>query len=187
MAKDTTRLTSPSGVARWPRLNQPDTKFNDKGEYKVDLVIPSSEAKTFVKTVSDIQKAAAGKAKLNMGWVKKETDDQGNETGNVIIRFKAKNVVLKDGSLWDRKPTIFDTAGRRITDNVGGGSQIKVACDVYSVTVNGTNFVQLQPVAVRVENLVEYTGGHDAADFGFEVEKTDEVAVPTEGQDEDLF
>lgn len=195
MAKDQVRLTTPLGVARYPRLQKADTKFNEKGEYKVDLVVPAKDAKNFVAKVQKLQKEFAGKKKVELSWLKKEEDDQGNETGNIILRCKAKNVQLKDGSIWDRKPILYRKDGSRIVDEVvGGGSEMQVAVDLYFVDVNGKVFCNLQPVAVMVSKLVEYSGGGSATDFGFEIEESDddveadkEAAVGTEEEDEDLF
>lgn len=181
------RLTSPSGIAVFPRLNTPDTKFSELGMYKVDLKLTPDAAKPFIQKVVALQKEAAGKAKVDSSWWHKEVDDQGNETGNIVVRFKAKNVQLKDGSVWDRKPTLFNVYGERITDTVGGGSKIKVACELYFAHVNGKVFCSLQPIAVQVEDLVEYSGGNNAEDFGFEVSKDDKVEAFSEGEDESLF
>lgn len=192
MAKDQVRLTTPLGVARYPRLQKADTKYHEQGEYKVDLVVPAEDAKSFAAKVQKLYKEFAGKKKLGSVVARKELDDQENETGNVIIRCKAKNVKLKDGSIWDRKPVIYDKAGNRIMDQiVGGGSKIQVAVDLYFSEKDGKAFCALQPVAVMVKELVEYGGNASAEDFGFEIEETDnateEVDDVSESEDEDLF
>lgn len=192
MAKNP-RITTPVGVARYPRLNVPDTKFNSDGEYKVDLVVPSKEAKEFLTKVAALQKEAAaqsGTKKLADLPFKKEEDDNGKETGNIIIRCKAKNVRKKDGSLWDRKPTLFDREGRVYEEEVsiGGGSKLQVACEVFSIAVQGKQYVTLQPIAVMVHDLVEYTGAGDARGLGFDVKEgvADETVSSTD-EVSDLF
>ena len=176
------KITSPVGEALWPRLNSPDTKFHEHGLYKVDLAIPAKEAKAFIDTVSNVQKAVKGKPE--MSWVRKEVDEDGKETGRVVLRFKAKNILKKDGTVWDRKPTIVDTEGDRMVETIGNGSKIRVAAEIYTAVVNGKVFLQLQPLAVQVHELKEYKPD---AGIDFKVKDNDEVeALPT-SEDESLF
>ena len=196
MAKDSIRLTTPVGVAKYPRLQTADTKFYELGEYKVDLVVPSKDAKTFVDKVRKLHKqaAAAGKAKVEESWLKQEVDDQGNSTGNVIIRCKVKNRLTKRGDVWDRKPVVVDKFGNRIVDKiVSGGSVMQLAVDLFFNVANGKSYCGLQPVGVKVNKLVEYTsdgaalGGFEFEESDDDVEADEEAAVGTTEEDEDLF
>jgi hypothetical protein len=171
---DNIRITTPKGIAKYPRLNKADTKFDENGVYKVDLVMPAKEAEGFVKKVTAIRdeafKASKMKKKAKLPF-EKELNDDGDETGNIIIRCKAKNVVTKKGDLWDRKPKQFDAAGQRIDVNIGGGSELKLNCEVYIWEAASMGLgVTLQPVAVQVIKLVEYGNEASADDFGFEKE-----------------
>lgn len=169
------RLTTPKGIAQFAWLNKADTKFNDMGEYKVNLIVPETEAKAFCKQVSEARDAfIAGDKKKKKAPLpfEKEVDDQGNETGNIIIKTKVKNSRTRDGGVWERKPKLFDAIGQKIDANIGGGSTIKVNVQVYiwDVATAGGVGVMLQPVAVQVIDLVEFGGGDLAASFGFGVE-----------------
>ena len=44
MAEKLIEFTTPKGIAQYPWLSKPDTKFNEEGVYKVDLIIPKSDA-----------------------------------------------------------------------------------------------------------------------------------------------
>ena len=56
----------------------------------------------------------------------KEVDEDGNPTGNVIIKFKSKAAY---------KPAVFDSKGNMMTNsNIYGGSEIKVNGSVLSFT-----------------------------------------------------
>jgi hypothetical protein len=44
-------LTTPAGIARFPSLNRPDTKFSEVGVYKVNLEMSSEDAEPFIKQI----------------------------------------------------------------------------------------------------------------------------------------
>jgi hypothetical protein len=196
MANKFQRLTSPKGIARFPWLNKPDTKFSEVGDYKVDLVLSAKDAAPLIQRVEAIRDAFAkkegAKKKANLPWVD-EVDDNGNKTGNVIVKFKVKAMTGD----WDRKPKLFDAKGSRIVEAaVGGGSVLKVSFDAYTWNVASLGAgITLQPVAVQVLELVEFEGGGDASEFGFGEEEgyeaTDELGedleTDAEGEDEDVF
>ena len=39
MAQQPVTFTTPQGVAQYPWLSKPDTKFSEEGDYKVNLII----------------------------------------------------------------------------------------------------------------------------------------------------
>ena len=45
------KLVSPKGVASYPKLNEPDTKFKPDGEYSVSLICEPDEVKEFQDSV----------------------------------------------------------------------------------------------------------------------------------------
>lgn len=197
------KITTPKGTAQYPWLNTPDTKFSEHGDYKVNLIVPADQAKDFVAKVTAARKQAAieEKAKkLAPLPFDKEVDDQGNETGNVVIKCKVANKVSKrTGEVWDRRPALFDARLNPINDKVGGGSEIKLSCELYFWKSPSLGMgVSIQPLAVQVLKLVELSSGASADDFGFEAEEgfTGEFTEDTDGapevlsaqgEDEDLF
>ena len=52
MAKPT--ITTPTGVALYPWLSKPDTKYNKDGEYKVDLVLSKKDAKPIIDDINGV-------------------------------------------------------------------------------------------------------------------------------------
>lgn len=196
MAKNI-KFTTPAGIARYPWLHKPDTKWKPEGEYKVTLVLSKKDAAPLIKLCSD---ALAEVARVNKTKkikaipITPELDDQGNETGNVLVKCAVK---CREG--WDRKPRLFDASANRIDVRVGGGSKIKVNVEVYAWFNPALGAgVSLQPTAVQVLDLVEVAEGGSAESYGFGKEKgfvsedafaenTSDEEVPTEAQDEDLF
>jgi len=199
MAKNV-KYTTPAGIARYPWLNKADTKWKPEGEYKVTLVVPKKTAEPLLKVCIEARTECAKQNKTKKFAelpIQPEVDDQGNETGNMLIKCAVK---CREG--WDRKPKLFDAAGNRIDVRVGGGSKIKVNVEVYAWFAASLGAgVSLQPVAVQVLDLVEVEAGGTASSYGFGKEegfvsedKFDADAkdaaseeVSTEAQDEDLF
>lgn len=176
----------PKGVAIWPKLETPDTKFIPLGVYSVDIAVPLEEAESTMKELSEEFKAHTGKppAKSDNTMWKMEIDEEtGEETGKVIFKCKIKNVQRKNGDVWDRKPVLWDSKGNRIKDvNVGGGSILRLKCSVYCWVAGAKKGVSLQPMAVQVLDLKSFSKGES---FDFEVEDGFEATPDNSNEFED--
>jgi hypothetical protein len=182
-----TRVVSPKGTAKYPKLNEPDKKFKADGEYSVRLVCKREEAEPFIEAVKEIfvkhykdTCAKENKKELKlaeMPW-KKVSNQSGVETGEIEIKFAlaAKIVSKKTGQSWEQRPALFDSKGNVIQDRVGGGSTLKVAAEVYPwfTPLLGCG-VSLRCRAVQVIELHQYSGGN-ASNFGFTAEEEGFVA-----------
>lgn len=166
-------MTIGPGIASYPKIDRPDTKFDDNGQYSCDIVIPEADAETFMKRLIAYHKEKLGKAPSKSGnsmWEPVE-DDDGEPTGDIKFKIKVKNKISKKtGKLWDRKPRVFDAAGNLIKGetNLGGGSKVKVSFELYDWESGGKEGISLQLQAIQILELVEYTGGGASADeYGF--------------------
>jgi hypothetical protein len=185
------RYVTPTGIAQYPHLTKPDTKFNPDGEYKVNLELSDPDAIATITSFLDEQTAnAIQKAKEeNKGKKIKESDPPytvDEETGKCVVRFKLKaKVTPKTGEGWAQKPALFDAKGAPITGsiNIGGGTKMKVSyeCVPYYTAIAGAG-VSLRVRAVQILELVEY-GSAGAGAFGFGEEDGYEAA-PTATQNE---
>jgi hypothetical protein len=169
------RYTTPAGIAQYPYLSKPDTKFNPDGEYKISLEIPAKEAQTITTFLDEQLEASIAKAKKeNPGKKIKEGDapySVNEENGAVSVRFKLKaKVTPKSGDAFEQRPAIFDAKGKPITGDakVGGGSKVKVAYELipYYTAIAGAG-ISLRLKAVQVIDLKEYSGGASADAYGF--------------------
>lgn len=126
------------GVARYPWLNKPDTKFDAAGKYKVDLEITAEDAATLLpalekireQTKADFQKSAKGKKAKDADLpLSPQLDNEGNETGAYILRvgMKASGVSKKTGKPWTRAVPIFDAKGKPANPQIFGGSELIVS------------------------------------------------------------
>ena len=168
------RYVTPAGIAQYPYLSKPDTKFNPDGEYKLKLEIPGDQAQDIVTFLDEQHEAAQAKAKkenpgkkIKEGTCPYEVDD---DSGKVTVSFKLKaKVTPKNGDPFEQRPALFDAKGKPLQDvNVGGGSKVKVAYELvpYYTAIAGAG-VSLRLKAVQVIDLKEYSGGASADAFGF--------------------
>ena len=174
---DKITFTTPRGTAIYPRLKTPDTKFDENGQYKSDLKMPMDVAAPLIEKLKKIYRDHTGKAHPKSperdnrnAFFYIETDDEGEETGNVVFKLRVKNKITKKGDLWDRRPAQFDARGRPLANpkNIGGGSELKVSFEVYCwQTPTGGKGMSLQPEAVQIINLLEFNGQRDASAYGF--------------------
>ena len=166
MARET--ITTETGVALYPWLTKPDTKYSEEGEYKVNLILSKENAAPIIKTIVGVhednykeQLKAQKKKSVTQAAppFSEELDDNGKPTGNYIFKFKSKAAY---------KPAIFDANGETLIDaQIWGGSEIRVNAALYPYFVSSIGAgVSLKLRAVQVIALVE--GSEGAGRFGFE-------------------
>ena len=170
------------GKAVYPRLAKPDTKFDELGRYKADVAMSKFEATALLEILSKHFKAHTGKAPKkdsNTMWYF-ETNEDGDETGNVVFKCRVKNKLRKrDGQLWDRKPKLFDAALKPVDVNPFGGSTYIVSAEVYAWEAGAKKGISLQPLGVQIIELVSGSG-QSASSMGFKAQEG-YMADPDEG------
>ena len=184
------RLTTPKGTAKFPKLTEPDTRFNPNGDYSVGLIFAPGEADEFLAQLDKLADASFEKAKqdlLDKGKkaqakrvvraepYKMEIDQEGEETGNFEVKFKMKaKVETKAGKVYEFQPQLFDAKGKAIEPDsieIWGGSILRVnytPSDYYMPATKNAG-ISLQLNAVQVLELVS-RGGGSAESFGFDAE-----------------
>lgn len=188
------KLNTPEGTAKFPWLTEPDTRFNPEGEYSVNLVLPEDCPKTqalvqkIEKVWEDFKKTLKGpklKQTPMLGFDKEYTDD-GDETGNLIFKFKAKTGYTDDKG--NRKellaPRLFDAKLKPIPEGtpVWGGSTMIVNFTPQAYDHGKNLGVTLRLNACQIIHLVTATGGASADAYGFSEQ---EGYVANEDLDED--
>lgn len=176
MANNYIGVVTPSGTAIYPHLTKPDTKFDANGAFKVSLSIPEEEATPVMSKVDEAMEQAKellppGKKKVAEPPYYHEVDSDGQETGNIVFKFKMKHKVnLKDGRTIELKPKLFDAQGNLMQDveSIWGGSTLRVSADLvpYYVAATGAG-VSARLKAVQIIDLVT-GGGGEADQYGFE-------------------
>lgn len=197
------KKTTPRGYAVWPKLDEPDTKFEAEGVYTVKLRLSAEQAQPYVDLIDKLaadhlakcqaeEKNPAKKKKLKLTDdmpYRADLDKEGNETGEMILGFKMKasGVSKKTGKPWTRKPAVFDAKGKALTPvpKIGGGSTIKVSC-IYEPWDNpkGEVGVSARLEAVQLIELRSF-GDRSASDHGFGEEEGYEAEAPSSGEFQD--
>lgn len=169
--------TTPKGVAVFPWITRPDTRFNADGVYQTGLRLNEEDGQTVLalvsaehdKNLADVKEKNKGKKIKEADLpIQEELDADGNLTGNYIARFKL-NAQFKNGDdIIKTAPAIFDAKGTKIElDALWGGSVIRVAYSIhpyYTATVGAGVTLRLR--GVKVIQLAA-GGGASADAFGF--------------------
>ena len=103
------KVVTPIGVSQYAWLTQPDTRFDESGHYKTNLILKTEEAGELMQRIDKAlevsrelaqEKAKGKKVKQADAPYFEEVDDAGNSTGNTIFKFKCKaQIVSKDGTI----------------------------------------------------------------------------------------
>lgn len=189
------KFTTPVGIAKFPSLTRPDTKFDKAGVYKTGLICERDDPKTQaliekLEAARDEYREArleeakpAERKKMEKYTVadvcEEEVDDEGEATGRVIFKAKMRaSFEDKDtGEVKNLEPRIFDAKNKPIKNfrnlRLFGGSQIALAGEIkaYDMPSAKQFGISLNLKAVQIRQLAE---GGDGESFGF-------------GEDEDGF
>ena len=183
------KMVSPTGIAVWPHLNSPDTKFDQggAGEYKVSVKLTEAAAQPVIDRLQKIldqyqaeeisQNPKVKQFTPNLP-ISEEVDDQGNLTGNWLLKVKQKAQIATANGIVDMKVALFDAKRRPTNAEIGGGSIIKVAVTIVPYTMPSSKSVgiSLRLSAVQVIHLLDYTSAGDGSMFSEEEGYTDETS-----------
>ena len=167
--------TSPKGTAVWPRIDTPDTKFDEDGVFSCKLHVSEGDFKAFEAQINKqveadykAECASQGKDKLRRAssCPLRITDDGEYE---IYAKQKAKVHTKSKGTL-EFSIAAYDSQGKKIeTPKIGSGSTLKMAVEVNTWFVPSQGFgYTLRLRAVQVIDLVEYGGGDGSFGFGAE-------------------
>lgn len=180
------KVTSPKGSALFCFLDKPNTKFDADGVYQATVVLNAADAQDFLAELDQMAEEAYAHetAELKPGVKKKtvcakpytiEEDDEGTETGNVLVKAKMKAIYRdkKSGKVYENAPAVFDAAKQPVETKgliVGNGSIIRINFTPrpYYVASSNAAGISLNLNAVQVIELRSYRG--DAGSYGFDEE-----------------
>ena len=170
-------ITTPKGKAVWPRIDTPDTKFDEDGVYSCKLHVSEGDFKAFEAIVKPQLDAAynaecsrQGKDKIRMAA---SSPLRINDDGDYEIYAKQKaKVHTKSKGTLEFTIAAVDSQGKKIEmPKIGSGSTLKMAVEVNTWFVPSQGFgYTLRLRAVQVLDLVEYGGGSSSFGFGAEAD-----------------
>jgi hypothetical protein len=172
MADRLEKITSPKGVAMYPWLTRPDTKWSPEGVYKISVSVPSDskEVQEFCDKVREKFTDEFGTKKIAKAIFPFKEDEE----GNTIITFKSK-----------KAPRLFNSKGQPVKNTedlkIGGGSIVKVNASINPYDKGINTGVALYLNAVQIIELVEFGSKSLFGDEGegFAGEDEDEDSIPT--------
>jgi len=170
-------ITTPKGKAVWPRIDTPDTKFDEDGVYSCKLHVSEGDFKAFEAIVKPKLDAAykeecsrQGKDKIRMAASSPlRINDEGDH--EIYAKQKAKVHTKSKGTL-EFTIAAVDSQGKKIDmPKIGSGSTLKMAVEVNTWFVPSQGFgYTLRLRAVQVLDLIEYGGGDSSFGFGAEAD-----------------
>ena len=183
-----TPFTTPVGIAVWPKLNSPDTKFNAAGQFLTKLQLSAEEAQplidkyekelnAFFESEKEELMQGDGKAKAKAKALKlasdkpykAEFDDEGEETGNILFNIKMPHKIVREGKpdllLY---PDIFDSNSKLLKNppQIWGGSKLVIAGQMRPFNTNIGVGMSLRLQAVQIIELVS-GASKGASGYGF--------------------
>lgn len=187
------KLTTPACRFQYPKLIEPETKFNPEGVFKVNALIDPRDADPVATALDDLLnrhkeslKAQAPTTKFKLAdlpWVYEEVDG----TPYLIVKAKMKaSGIDRDGRRWTSFPALFDAKGTAVKDretlrSMWSGTVGRVSFEAqpfYQAAIGAGITLRLK--AVQIISLVESGGSAEGYGFGEEDgwSPSTETAVP---------
>lgn len=140
-------IMTPKGIASYPHLNKPDTKFDDKGVYKLDLIVEKGpEAEALVQVMKDLAIEDFGKKAANAHL---PVSEYAEDDTKLLFRLRGQY-----------KPVLRDARGTELRNppQVGGGTVCKASATAKTYNAGGKTGVKLYLNQVQLIQLVEFGG-----------------------------
>ena len=197
MSNKNKKFITPLGVAKFPALVEPDTKFNPDGVYKTGLLVDEEAAEPLAKAMTECitefkertlaEASPKRRKKLESYTVKEhyqaEIDDDGEETGLVCFKLSLQRLVKPKGKPdFYQELGLFDTKNKRIPREglrIWGGTTFIAAGELVPYCLDSAQSfgVSLRMRAVQIHDL--RSGGDSPEGYGFEATGTGYTAEST--------
>lgn len=174
-------FTTPVGELVYPWLSRADTRYEPEGIFQTKLLLPFDGAQELIARLEGVRSDfiqtldVKDQKKLEPADVwEYEQDESGDDTGNVLLRFKLKQrITPKSGDPFTQAPVLVDAAtGEAITQPIYGGTMARLKGQIvpYTNAASKSVGVTLRLRAVQVHELVSGSGEAGAfwSDFGDE-------------------
>ena len=157
-------MSNPTAGApcEWAQIKEPDTRYNkDGGTYQITLVFNKTnpEHLASLRLIQVEYKKAVQEAALKNKILGSKPWTVDTEDTNLIrVKFSQKRFAQGRDGKFEIIPTVFDGNGNVVTDIplMGNGSMISVQWAPHPYDLQGGG-LRLQPIALQIQSLVEYT------------------------------
>jgi len=166
----------PEGTARYPWVNKADTKFNDDGIFKTDVIVAGEAAKKEVERLDALAAAALEEETEGLSPAERkkwsvyvpytvEEDEDGNPTGRVIFHYKQNAIIRVEGVAKPIKIAIFNAADEPKEIPVWSGDTIRVMAKTRNIKLASQKKAGVRLDFLKVQVLKK--ADRDAAQGGF--------------------
>lgn len=193
-------VVTPPGVVGYPKLFEPDRKFNADGVYSVRMYLDPNDAawegflaqakkveeEGYQETLKEKKKKVL---KRSTPWLKEETDkDTGEPTGRLYFdaKMKASGISKKTSKPWAMRPTVLDAKKNIIAKDpgVGSGSTMRLKVELKPYFTDALGYGLSLPLrAAQIVELVKYSrddsAGFDSEEGGFDYSASDDSLTTT--------
>ena len=157
-------IATPIGSAVYPKLINPDTKFNADGVYSCKIIVSEEDYNSFRAQIDPLVEQeynkyliASGKQKLKRATETVRINDEG---GFEINTKQTAKTTTKQGDVLEFKIALYDADVKPITDepNIGSGSKMRLSVQPYFWNISALGFgYTLRLKAAQILELVEYS------------------------------
>jgi len=162
-------FTTPVGELVYPWVTKPDVRYDPDGVYQTKLLLPFEGAQELIARLEGVRNSftetldvAKQKSYNPVAVYEEELDEEGAETGNVLIKFKLKALVTpREGDAFEQKPVVINAEdGAAIEQPVYGGTMARLKGQIvpYTNAMSKTVGVTLRLRAIQVHELVTGNG-----------------------------
>jgi hypothetical protein len=162
-------FTTPVGELVYPWLTRADTRYDPDGVFQTKLLLPFEGAQELIAklegTLGDFIDTLDPNKRDRLvpaAVFEPEYDDDGNDTGNVLFRFKLKNnVTPANGDAFTQAPVlVMADDGSRVEAPIYGGTMARIKGQIvpYTNAASSSVGVTLRLRSVQVHELVSGTG-----------------------------
>lgn len=181
MATDKKFITTKIGtVGAYPWIQKPDTKFNDRGEYRIKFILSAQKAAPIIAAIDEEHAKNMAKLKAKFAGKRIKEGDMPyfeDDNGNFVFTFKSY-ASYKDKDSGEMKTLtlrVYDSKGGRIMDvpAISEGSEGRVEFSMFAYAPSGAvgASVKLQLCKFQLLKLVEWQGNNDT--FGSDDDEED--------------
>ena len=134
-------LVSPVGIARWPRLQEPDYRFHEQGEYNVILQITKGwdEGDAYIAKLNKLCNDWQAKCSADLGGELGEfttpvrTNKDNDDVWDIHMKMTARGTEKATGREWEQRPMILNAKrpDTEWSDLIGTGAHIRIAASPY--------------------------------------------------------
>ena len=157
-------IATPIGSAVYPKLINPDTKFNADGVYSCKIIVSEEDYNSFRAQIDPLVEQeynkyliASGKQKLKRATEPVRINDEG---GFEINAKQTAKTTTKQGDVLEFKIALYDADVKPITDepNIGTGSKMRLSVqpNFWNISALGFGYT-LRLKAAQILELVEYS------------------------------